>query len=79
MLRVAGCGLREIFHIDAYRIKDKDLLALGWKELVSDKKNIIIIEWAENVKKIIPKNALWIKFKWLDENEREITFGNFKF
>jgi tRNA threonylcarbamoyladenosine biosynthesis protein TsaE len=63
---------KSIYHIDAYRIKDKDLLDLGWKEIIKDKNNIVIIEWAERVKKIIPKNAIWIKFKWIDENKREL-------
>ena len=74
-IRFARYEIRNVYHIDAYRIKDKDLLGLGWKELIADKNNIIIIEWAENVKKIIPKNALWIRFKWLDRNEREIKFN----
>lgn len=64
-----------IYHIDAYRIKDTDLLELGWEELLADKKNIIIIEWAERVRKIIPDNAIWIKFKWLDENKRELKLS----
>lgn len=63
----------DIYHIDAYRIKDNDLLDLGWKEIIKDKRNTVIIEWAERVKKIIPKNALWIKFKWLDKNKRELS------
>jgi tRNA A37 threonylcarbamoyladenosine biosynthesis protein TsaE len=45
----------DIYHIDAYRIKSKDLLNLGWNEIISDFKNIIIVEWAERVEKIIPK------------------------
>lgn len=64
-----------IYHIDAYRIRDKDLLELGWKEMIADKKNIIIVEWAERVKKVIPKDSLWIKFKWVDENKRELKFS----
>lgn len=67
-----------IYHLDAYRVKVGDILDLGWKEIVADNKNIIIIEWAERVKKIIPKDALWIKFKWIGKNEREIRLGNFK-
>ena len=67
-----------IYHIDAYRIKDTDLLELGWEELLADNPpaggNIIIIEWAERVRKIIPDNAIWIKLKWLDENKRELKF-----
>lgn len=68
-----------IYHIDAYRIKDKDLLELGWEEMLADNPpaggNIIIIEWAERVRKIIPDNAIWIKFRWLDENKRELKFS----
>ena len=74
-LQTANCKLQNVYHIDAYRINANDILDLGWKEIVKDKNNIVIIEWAERVKKIIPKNAVWIKFKWIDENEREIKFS----
>jgi tRNA threonylcarbamoyladenosine biosynthesis protein TsaE len=63
-----------VFHIDAYRIKEKDILNLGWEELIKQKGSIIIIEWADRIRKIIPKNAIWIKFKWLDENKRELNY-----
>lgn len=63
------------YHIDAYRIKNNDLLELGWEEFSGEKNSIIIIEWAERIKKIIPKNATWIKFKWIDGNKRELEFS----
>ena len=62
-----------IFHFDAYRVRDKDILNLGWEELIADKNNIIIVEWADRIQKIIPKRALRIKFKWLGENKRKIS------
>lgn len=65
---------KNIFHFDAYRIGVKDILNLGWKELVAEKNNIIIIEWADRIRKIIPKNALWIRFENKSENERKIIF-----
>jgi tRNA threonylcarbamoyladenosine biosynthesis protein TsaE len=61
-----------VYHIDAYRVKDKDILNLGWEEIIRDKNNIVIVEWADRIKKIIPKNSLWIKFEWVGEKEREI-------
>lgn len=64
-----------VYHIDAYRIKNKDLLGLGWEEMIADNKNIIIIEWAERVEKIIPKNAIWIRFRWIDRDKRELKFS----
>lgn len=63
-----------IFHFDAYRIGSKDILNLDWEEITADKNNIVIIEWADRIKKIIPKDCLWIKFKWVDENKRKMTF-----
>jgi tRNA threonylcarbamoyladenosine biosynthesis protein TsaE len=66
---------RSIFHIDAYRIKkDADLLSLGFGDIVKHPENIILIEWADNVQKIIPRGAMWIRFKHgKKENERIIT------
>lgn len=64
-----------IFHFDAYRVGVQDIIELGWKEMISEKNNIIIVEWAERIKKIIPKDSLWIKFKWLDENKRKIELS----
>jgi len=61
-----------IYHIDAYRVSAKDFQNLGWEEIVNG--NIVIIEWAERIRKIIPKNATWIKFRWINEKMRELTF-----
>jgi tRNA threonylcarbamoyladenosine biosynthesis protein TsaE len=63
-----------IFHFDAYRVSDKDILSLGWKEIIAGPKNIIIVEWADRIKKIIPRGCLQIKFEWVNKNERKIIF-----
>ncbi|HRY82557.1 MAG TPA: tRNA (adenosine(37)-N6)-threonylcarbamoyltransferase complex ATPase subunit type 1 TsaE [Candidatus Moranbacteria bacterium] len=68
-----GRQVQNIYHIDTYRINAQDIINLGWEEMVADKKNIIIIEWADRIKKIIPKNSLWIEFSWVDEKKRKIT------
>lgn len=68
----------DFYHIDCYRIKDsKDLLALGFKKIVSCPDNIVAIEWADRVKKIIPSDAFWIKFDFKNKNSRRI-FSNAK-
>jgi len=64
--------LQNIYHIDAYRVKSKDILNLGWEEITADKNNVIIIEWADRIRRIVPDRALWIKFKWLDNNMRKL-------
>jgi tRNA A37 threonylcarbamoyladenosine biosynthesis protein TsaE len=50
----------------------KRALELGFKKIISDPNNIIAIEWAGNVKRILPKDTLWIFFKIIDKNKRQI-------
>jgi len=67
--------LKNIYHIDAYRISYKDLLELGWKDFAGKSNSIVIIEWAERVKKIIPAKSFWIGFRWINDKERNITLS----
>jgi len=65
-----------LYHLDCYRIKDsQDVLVLDFKEIISEPKNIILIEWAEKIKRILPKTKIWIKFKILGKTQRVITFS----
>ena len=61
------------YHFDCYRVKGpKDILELDFKEIISNPKNIIVIEWAEKIKSILPKDKIWIHFKIISNKEREI-------
>ncbi len=65
---------QNFYHIDCYRIKDpKELLDLGFKEIISNPKNLIAVEWSDRVKKIIPKSAIKLKFDFINKNTRKIT------
>lgn len=60
-------------HIDAYRLSsEKDLIALGIEEYFQDKNTVTAIEWAEKIKKILPKKTIAIDIKHLSEEERII-------
>ncbi len=63
-----------LIHIDAYRLeKGQELEVLGFKELLKDPKNLIVLEWPERVSDILPDDLIKIYFKFISENEREIT------
>lgn len=63
---------KNLYHIDCYRIKSyKDILTLDFQEIISNN-NIVIIEWAERIKRILPKNTIWIRFKIISNKERRI-------
>ncbi len=68
-------GKRNIYHIDAYRVGRGDLLKLGFKEALKSP-NIIVVEWADKVKGILPPGTIWIKLEHgKHENERQLTFN----
>ena len=62
-----------LIHIDAYRLKSgEELKTIGWEEVSKNPKNIIFIEWPNNVEDILPESKQEIIFKFVDENTREI-------
>ena len=70
---IRNSKFENFIHIDCYRIKGpKEILALGFKEIISYPKNIVAIEWADKIKKILPKNSLILKFQFLNKNSRKI-------
>lgn len=66
-----------LIHIDAYRLKSGDeLQALGFDRLLADPKNLIAIEWPEQVASALPGNCLNIHFTFVDEQTRLIKYGS---
>ncbi len=63
------------YHVDAYRIRKPAAMdALGFREILSDARNIVLIEWPERVKPFIPRGAAAIRFRHgIKENERSIA------
>jgi len=54
----------DVYHFDLYRLdKSRDVMKLGFRKIISDKKNIVLIEWPELIKKQLPKNTIWVKFE----------------
>ena len=66
-------GFNNFYHFDCYRIENpEELLSLGFEKIISNPKNIVVIEWADRVKKILPEDILWLKFEIKGENKRKI-------
>src|SRR3989344_5512613 len=69
---LANQKFTHLIHIDAYRIeKSSELLHLGWQDITSDPKNLILIEWPERVADIMPEH-IRVNFIHVSENSREI-------
>lgn len=65
-----------LVHIDAYRLKSSSELAkLRFDELLADPKNLILIEWADKVADILPKDHIQLHFVFIDDQTRKISFS----
>lgn len=68
--------LKSFFHIDCYRFRrPTDLLSVGWKDIVKDPSNIVVLEWAERAARLLPKDAIVIRFSYAGENSRTVTIA----
>ena len=61
-------GEMPLYHMDVYRL-DGNTDGVGIEEYFT-KGGVVIIEWADTIKDILPENRLDIKFKIAGENSR---------
>lgn len=66
---------KEVFHLDVYRLKgSRDLAAIGFKDILKDPSHLVLVEWADKVRRALPKARIDIRFAHgRKEHERRIT------
>ena len=64
-------GELPLYHMDVYRLEGNSDDAMI--EEYFNKGGVVIIEWADTIKDILPKERLDIKIKVLDENKRVLV------
>lgn len=70
-------NIKKLVHIDAYRIHEsQDLANIGIDEYLKRNDAVVIIEWPEEIKKILPKNTRFITIGIKGKNYRLISFNN---
>ncbi len=65
-----------LIHVDAYRLESgKDLIRLGFDEVLKNPKSLIFLEWPERVAEILPDH-IRVMCEFVSEKERkyEIIF-----
>jgi tRNA threonylcarbamoyladenosine biosynthesis protein TsaE len=59
-------NIQNLVHVDCYRLDDpQELFYLGIEEYINAKDTVVIIEWADKIKKYIKsfKKVIWIKIE----------------
>ncbi len=66
-------GRREIYHVDAYRLRDEDeFLALGPEEFF-ESDALVFIEWADRVENCLPRDRVEIRIEVTGGDSRRFT------
>ncbi|MCX5783939.1 MAG: tRNA (adenosine(37)-N6)-threonylcarbamoyltransferase complex ATPase subunit type 1 TsaE [Elusimicrobia bacterium] len=72
LMRSYKCARLNFFHLDMFRIAEKDIKNLGFEEFLSYDKAVIAVEWPAAAKNFFPKDRIEINFKLLNGDGREI-------
>jgi len=62
-----------IYHFDVYRLENAALTEFDWLDEYLFGEGICLVEWAEYILPILPKDYIRVEIERLNENEREIT------
>lgn len=66
-------GRLSLYHLDAYRLQsEREFLDLGFDELCRPD-SVVIIEWADRVRAVLPQDLLMISFCPTGSTSRELT------
>lgn len=69
------CEKFMLYHIDFYRLENRaDVYSLGL-ERCFDKNSIVVVEWFEKARDVLPENIFEIHFQWKDFQSRTITMN----
>ena len=64
-----------LYHFDLYRLKEcRDILEIGYEEYLFGK-GVTVIEWAEKLNFLLPKECLKIKLLVKDRTSRQLKFS----
>lgn len=66
----------KLSHYDFYRLGDAGIMADELDEAVNDPSTITVIEWADVVSGVLPKNRITVTFSSPSENVRQIKIAD---
>ena len=67
-------AINNFVHIDCYRVgRPEAIEAIGATEYFNRLDSIVLVEWAEKIKKILPKKSIRIEISIAKNNQRKIN------
>lgn len=76
-LKLSTGDFQMFYHFDCYRLRiAKEILDLNFEKIINNPNNIVAIEWSDRISKIMPLETIFLRFKFVNQNNREITIDN---
>lgn len=67
-------GRMEIHHFDFYRLEEAGVMRDELAELIGDPGYVVVVEWSDIIKDVLPENRMTITLQAVSEDERLMTF-----
>lgn len=75
LMREYEAGEKNFYHVDLYRLEDSvedEVENIGLTDIWDRKGNVVVVEWADKITDIMPKDAYWVYFENLGEGKHKI-------
>src|SRR6056297_1491552 len=66
-------SFESLYHCDYYRLDQEENKEVGFDSFFSNPKNLVVVEWGNKIKPMIPEQSLTIKFDFKEKEKRVIT------
>lgn len=65
-------GRLPVFHCDFYRLNtEAEVVGIGFDDYL-DEGGVLVIEWADKFRSLLPAHTRWIQFRHTERDEREV-------
>ena len=62
-----------LHHFDTYRIEAEEVASTGLLDMLGEA--VVVIEWADKIKSLLPADAIWVTIKIGEGDERRFEFN----
>lgn len=73
--RIYQAGDLEVHHFDFYRLQEPGIIAHELEEILNDPRSIVVVEWADAVRRALPGLRLTITIRQQPTGERQLTLA----
>lgn len=64
---------QSLYHLDAYRLSGAaEAIDLDLDDMLES--GPLVVEWADRIQPALPKESLWVKMRWIDQEQRDLVF-----